>query len=248
MLVDVIDFRPDLPLEKTLGKNVAVIDVLRCTSCIAAAFSNGAERVVVFEGVEEARAYAASLGREKTVLGGERKGLPLEGFDVGNSPLEYTKERVLGRICVMSTSNGSKCLTGIKGAVRIFASSLINHLSVFSALLDAAGDVTVICSGTGGNTSADDVIAAGALVSDFYNRACGCEFTDSALIAKSIYDDWKQGRFDLTATKHCKYLMSLGEAYRNDILFCMTENTCPVVPLCCGITEDGRGRILINNR
>lgn len=247
MLIDVIDFRPDLPPEKTSGKIVAVIDVLRCTSCIASAFRNGAERVVVFEGVQEARDFASALGRENVVLGGERKGLKLDGFDVGNSPLEYTRERVEGRTCVMSTSNGSKCLTGIRGAVKLFASSLINHLSVFSALLDAAGDVTIVCSGTAGNTSADDVIAAGALVSDFYNHASGCEFTDSALIAKSIYDSWRLGSFDLTAMGHCKYLMSLGEAYRDDVRYCMTENICRAVPLCCGKTEDGRGLILINS-
>lgn len=248
MFIDVINFGPALPKEKIYGKNAVVIDVLRCTSCIAAAFSNGAERVAVFERVEDASAYANLLGRGNTVLGGERRGLPISGFDVGNSPLEYTEERVRGRTCVMSTSNGAKCLTGICGASDIFTSALINHHAVFSALSGMAEDLTVICSGTAGNTSADDVIAAGALVSDFYIHVSGCEFSDSALIAMNLYDAWKRGQFDLSATKHCKYLMSLGEGYRNDVLYCMTENTCRAVPLCSGPTEDGRGIILINSR
>src|SRR5262245_49465763 len=88
------------------GSAVAVIDVLRATSTICQALASGAREVVPFVQISEALAAAEKVGRANVVLGGERKGLLIDGFDLGNSPAEYSASRVQGRPVYITTTNG----------------------------------------------------------------------------------------------------------------------------------------------
>src|SRR5262245_64673230 len=92
------------------GSAVAVIDVLRATSTICQALASGAREVVPFVEIDEARAAAERAGRANVVLGGERKGLPIDGFDLGNSPAEYSASRVGGRAVYITTTTGTRAL------------------------------------------------------------------------------------------------------------------------------------------
>ena len=145
-----------------------MIDVLRASTTIITALANGAARVRPVADVAEARTLAAALGPD-TLLGGERGGVRIDGFDLGNSPAEYARDRVAGRSIVITTTNGTAALAACRGAREILVGALVNRSAVAAAvrrLATAAGvaDVHLVCAGTDGEVTAEDVLAAGAIL------------------------------------------------------------------------------------
>jgi len=106
---------------------VLVIDVLRASTSIAAALNNGARAVIPFQGVDEAMTRARSLERSDVLLAGERKMVPIRGFDLGNSPGEFTPAVVQGKTIVMTTTNGTAALAGAQGAHEVLVGSFANY-------------------------------------------------------------------------------------------------------------------------
>ena len=145
-----------------------MIDVLRASTTIATALAHGAARVKPVPDVAGARAAAAALG-SAAVLGGERGGLRPEGFDLGNSPLEYSGARVAGRPIVITTTNGTAALAACQAAGAILVGALVNRSAVAAAVRRIAvdrgvTDVHLVCAGTDGQVTAEDVLAAGAIL------------------------------------------------------------------------------------
>ena len=143
-----------------------VIDVLRASTTIATALAHGAAAVRPVAGIEEARGLAAVLGAG-TLLGGERGGVRIPGFDLGNSPLEYTPDRVAGKTIVITTTNGTAALHACREAREILVGSLVNRTAVADEVRRLAGDsvtVHLVCAGTDGEITAEDVLAAGAIL------------------------------------------------------------------------------------
>jgi 2-phosphosulfolactate phosphatase len=145
------------------GRDAVVIDVIRATSTIAEAMAHGAKAIYPTLSTEEAIRLANSLGREDTLLCGERKGLKVEGFDLGNSPREFDGDAVRGKRLVMSTTNGTRAFLAAHGATRILAVSLLN-LSAGAKVVSDTDDLAVICAGKEGRFSLDDAICAGLLI------------------------------------------------------------------------------------
>jgi len=145
------------------GATVVVIDVVRATTTIVEALANGARAIFPTRSTEDAVKLAASLGREDTLLCGERRGVKVEGFDLGNSPGEFTEEVVDGKKLVMSTTNGTVALTAAPEAKRVIACALTNLGAVAEAL---RGDdhVVVVCAGRQRGFSIDDAVCAGHLL------------------------------------------------------------------------------------
>ncbi len=244
MKIDVVNYRDDIPSSKTKNATVIVIDVLRCTSCIITALNNHAKCVTVFAGVEEARSYAERLGRENCVLGGERRALPIEGYDVGNSPLQYDTAHVSGKTVIMSTTNGSRAISGIRDSAITLIAAHINHLAVAKLANELGNDVLIVCAGTGGEVSADDVISAGAIVSDLERISSDNVHTDAAILSMEAYRLMERGELNVRETFHGKYLMSLGESFVEDVNYCFNESIIDYVPHCIGVTDDGLGTII----
>jgi 2-phosphosulfolactate phosphatase len=140
-----------------------VIDVIRATSTIVEALANGAQAVYPTLSTEEAIRLANSLGREDTVLCGERKGLKVEGFDLGNSPREFTPERIRGKRLVMSTTNGTRAFLAAQGAERVLAGSFLNLSGVTRALADTER-LFLVCAGKEDRFSLDDALCAGGIL------------------------------------------------------------------------------------
>jgi 2-phosphosulfolactate phosphatase len=145
------------------GSAVAVIDVLRATSTICQALASGAREVVPFVEIEEALAAANEAGRENVVLGGERRGLRIEGFDLGNSPAEYTADTIQGRPVFITTTNGTRALQHARLAKTVVAASLLNLSAVVASLKDEP-QIDIVCAGTDGLETSEDILLAGAIV------------------------------------------------------------------------------------
>ena len=155
-----------MPAGATAGGIAVVIDVLRASTTIATALAHGAVAVRPVAGIEEARGLAAALG-VGTLLGGERGGIRIPGFDLGNSPLEYTHDRVAGKTIVITTTNGTAALHACRDARQILVGAIVNRAAVARVVRRLAGDsmsVHLVCGGTDGLLSAEDVLAAGAIL------------------------------------------------------------------------------------
>jgi 2-phosphosulfolactate phosphatase len=157
-----------MPPGAVAGGIAVVIDVLRASTTIITALANGAARVRPVADVAEARTLAAALGPD-TLLGGERGGVRIDGFDLGNSPAEYARDRVAGRSIVITTTNGTAALAACGGAREILVGAMVNRSAVAAAVrrLAAAADrgaVHLVCAGTDGEVTAEDVLAAGAIL------------------------------------------------------------------------------------
>jgi 2-phosphosulfolactate phosphatase len=165
---------------------VVVIDILRATTTIIHALAAGATEVVPCLEIEDARA-AARRASGGVVLGGERGGLPITGFDLGNSPAEYTRERVAGKTVVFTTTNGTRAMLRAKLARRVLLGAFVNLSAVCRELLDAR-DVALVCAGTDGHVTREDTLFAGAVVDDLARSNQPRRLNDQAEIAA---DAWR---------------------------------------------------------
>jgi len=145
------------------GSVAVVIDILRATSTITHALAHGAETVYPAQEVEQAQQLASALSPKEVLLGGERKGEPIVGFDFGNSPLEYTPDRVDGQTVVFTTTNGTRAMMRCVGAGRVYIGAFVN-LTAVAEKLDGTANVDILCAGTDGEPSLEDILFAGALV------------------------------------------------------------------------------------
>jgi 2-phosphosulfolactate phosphatase len=143
---------------------VLVVDVLRASTTIIAALTNGCLAVVPATDAGQARQRAAALPDGTAVIAGERRGEPLQGFDLGNSPLEFTRERVGGRTVVLTTSNGTRALIAARAAAAVAVAGMVNVSAAAAWALGGGRDVTVLCAGERGAPSLEDRVCAGLLV------------------------------------------------------------------------------------
>jgi 2-phosphosulfolactate phosphatase len=144
------------------GGTVVVIDVLRATTVTVFALEAGAREVIPCLEVDEARRCARQLPPGQGLLGGERRGLPIPGFDLGNSPAEYTPDRVAGKTVVLSTTNGVRAMLYAREAENVLIAAFVNATAVIERLVGQP-QVHVLCAGTDGEYSEDDILLAGML-------------------------------------------------------------------------------------
>ena len=213
-------------------RSVVVIDLLRATSTIVNSIVNGAHKVIPVAEVSEAVAVLRTLDRREAVLCGEREGVPLPGFDLGNSPADYTRERIAGKTVVITTTNGTSALHAVRNAANVFLGALSNRRAVAKKLLEEGRDVCLVCAGTLGRFSADDIYCAGGIVDAL--RSLGAEVTlnDLGIVAEHLYVTQKPDYPLIRSTFHYSKLRSLG--FEADLDFCFTEDTTDVVPQCRG--------------
>src|SRR5581483_5504632 len=132
------------------GRVVAVIDVLRASSTIAAALANGAKNVVPLESADEVIMRAKQFDRSEVRMAGERKMLPIPGFDLGNSPRDVTREAVEGKTVLLTTTNGTAALVSVQGARDVLVAADVNFTAVATLRQTAARggtDITLVCAG-----------------------------------------------------------------------------------------------------
>ena len=227
MKIDV-HFEPAAPLPDLTGSTVVVIDVLRSTSSMVEALVNGAQGVYPAASTEEAIKLASSLGRDDTILCGEARGLMIEGFDLGNSPLEFSSENVAGKRLVMSTTNGTRAFFLVGDAVTVLACSFTNLSAVGVAAMES-DSIVVVCAGMGGLFSLDDAVCAGALVQRIRAAAeVDVELNDAAMGAVEMALTFRVNADFLASTSNGQHLVDIG--LREDLEICAEIDRYSVVP------------------
>jgi 2-phosphosulfolactate phosphatase len=204
------------PAEAERAPTAIVVDVLRATSTIAQALASGYRRVFCCAEVDEALALRERLG--EGVLAGERKAVAIPGFDLGNSPREFTEP--LGETLVFTTTNGTRAiLTAAASAETVLVGSLLNLEAVAAAAQDG-GDVEVVCAGLQGRFTIDDAYCAGRIA-----ELLGGERSDAAEAAVRIARSFPGAEEGLGASANPEHAR-LAE----DIAWCARESVLDVVP------------------
>ncbi len=158
-----VDFLPPDPMSISETHDAVVIDVLRATTTMITALAAGASSILPCSDVEQARVLASAMS-PRPLLGGERQGRKIPGFDLGNSPAEYSEDVVSGREIVFTTTNGTQCLLACRRARRVLLAGFVNLIAVVREVSSAPG-IRLVCAGTDGKVTLEDVWLAGELVS-----------------------------------------------------------------------------------
>jgi 2-phosphosulfolactate phosphatase len=175
------------PPERLASGLAVVVDVLRATTTIVHALAAGSICVRPCLEVDEAKEIAGELADGRVLLGGEREGMPLAGFDLGNSPREYSCKRCKGTTVVLTTSNGTRALVHAALAHRTLVAGFVNYSAICEQLLVAGPPIHILCAGTDGEVSLEDTLLAGALV-DFLCEHVDVHMNDSARLAWDCFE------------------------------------------------------------
>jgi 2-phosphosulfolactate phosphatase len=218
-----------LPAEKWQGNDgsaTIVIDVLRATTCIVVALSIGATEVYPAASIPLARKIARSLPGAP-LLAGERSGLRIPGFDLGNSPLEFKSSVVRNHPIVLCTTNGTRAIERFAGNNPLYTTALVN-LSAAAKVCSHYKELCLVCSGKEGRFSLEDAFCAGGLVSALGSRQ-KVKLDDGSLVCLALWDRYKNDPLKLLQTcNHGIYLQSLGLGA--DLEFCSQLDTFSKVP------------------
>lgn len=219
------------------GRTGVVIDVLRATTSIATALGNGCPEILPVESPEEAMELARNFGRGTHLVGGERKGYKVEGFDLGNSPLEYSQAAVGGRKVILSTTNGTVTTKRVAAqqAKPVLLAAFLNLPAVVRRLLEAGNPATLVCAGREDRFALEDALCAGGIAAEVLKHA-GWQGTDSARAAVALWEKTGGPRLAKTmaATEHGAYLASIG--FAEDVAVAAQVGTLDLVP----VYRDGR--------
>ncbi len=221
--IDVV-FTPDLlPFSDLTGKTVVVTDILRATTTITLAVANGATAITPVLTPEDAFRLAAD--QPNTLIGGERGGVKVDGFDLGNSPREYTQAVVSDRQIVLTTTNGTRTLQACRAAERILVGSFLNLRATVDQLAQVEGELVIACSGREGGFCTEDTVFAGACVAALEET----QLTDAAETAKLLYQTHRDDLLGML--KNCYHGRSLARiGLGEDLEFCAQVDLVDVAP------------------
>lgn len=220
---------------RDLSRTVCVVfDILRATSTMVTALAHGAEAILPVNDIPEA--LVAKQANPDALLAGERHGLKIGpeltggvSFDLGNSPREFTRERVSGRTVIMTTTNGTRALRASAGAREVWVGSFLNLSAVNRHLrsLSAADfdQLLLVCSGTYEEASFEDTLAAGALADRVWDLFAEKDVADSAQIARQVF---LAHQHDLVAAmasaRNGRRLLQSAEL-RDDVALCLARDS-----------------------
>ncbi len=219
-----VAFTPD---EAAAAPTGVVVDVIRATSTICQALDAGYERVLCAAEVDDARRLRDEL--DGVTLGGERLGVRIDGFDLGNSPREYLEPR--STVLSMSTTNGTRAIvTAAERCERVVVASLLNLEAVVADAASHGDDVAVFCAGVKGAFALDDAYVAGRIA-----EALDYERSDAAEAAVRLTRSYSGAEEALRQSRSGRNLINHGPELESDIAWCARESVLTVVPRFVGM-------------
>jgi len=230
MKIDLAFTPIELEKKELEGKSAVVIDSLRATSTMITAFENGCAGFIPVSTIEEARNLAQNLRDPNVLLGGERGAKPVEGFQVGNSPRDYSAEKVKGKIVVMTTTNGTRALVASRKAAEVFIGAFLNLSAVCRRLKESGRDIVIACSGEKNLFCLEDSACGGAMVACLEKSGIPLTLTDAALSARILYDHFSLNIGGmLEESEWGQYLEGIGLG--EDVRICARIDSSGLVPV-----------------
>lgn len=216
-------------------KNVIILDVLRATTTISVALSNGAKEIIPTENISTA--VRVAKGSKNSLLCGERNGKVVDGFNLGNSPLEYTPEKIKDKSLIFSTTNGTISIIKSKFTKICLLCSFVNMSSIVDYVNSIDEDFTIICSGKLNDFCLEDAVCAGMLLNKL-NTGRNIEMKDSEVACLNLSNDLatlmnvpSQDKIlkMFYLSEHGKYLASIG--FEKDLELCSKIDSYPSIPI-----------------
>jgi len=210
---------------------VVVIDVLRSTSVMTHAMSQGASEIIPVATVEEAFQMAKAFPKGSIILGGERESKKIPGFDLGNSPKEYVAEKVKGKKLILTTTNGTRAFHLVSIGREILVGSFLNIGAITQRCLELDKDLLIFLSGNEGNFSLEDTICGGMLIELITReKKKSISLTDASYCAQILYQRFQNKLLEaFHLSDHGKGLIQRG--FEEDLFFCSQINVTNIVPI-----------------
>jgi 2-phosphosulfolactate phosphatase len=233
MKLDVLFTPAGLTLAEVQGRTVFVIDILRATTSMCAALSSGAKAIIPVASTEEALRLLQTIGSADVLLAGEKNCVRIDGFQLGNSPLEMTDAAVRGKTLIVETTNGTRALLACQGGAAVYlacAGNLSLAAEKAREALEGEGGMLVVCAGRGGAFSLDDAYAAGRLLSAALGGPQARRgLNDAALASLDLVrrygDNWER---PLRRSRAGRELIRLG--FAGDVKAAARLDAYPVLP------------------
>ncbi len=227
--------------EELRGKTAVVIDVLRASSTIATALHNGAKGIIPVADMAAATKIAQNLDSPYYLLCGEKNGEKIEGYDLGNSPLEYTPETVEGKTIILNTTNGTKALMRCSLAKEVMTGSFLNMGSLLGELKKKE-EIVLVCAGWRGRLSLEDLLCAGHIIYELTEGRLPDNARDGAKVAFGLYEKFGNDiEGTVQSSNHAVRLRGIVGV--DDIAFCCNVSTMDVLPIMNeGIISDFYGK------
>lgn len=223
---------PELTPTNNLPDCAVVIDVLRATTTIATALNAGAEAVQAFSDLEKLMQVSEVWLPEKRLRAGERGGAMVEGYDLGNSPLDCTPELVKNKRLFISTTNGTRALQRVEASPVVITAAIINRHSAVRYLLEKQPETLwILGSGWEGGYSLEDTVCAGgiaqALLSQNNDISVG---NDEVIAAIALFEQWKDNLLEMFhQCSHGQRLLRLG--CDEDLKYCSNLDSLDILPI-----------------
>ncbi|MDR3668279.1 MAG: 2-phosphosulfolactate phosphatase [Ignavibacteriaceae bacterium] len=215
------------------GKTIVIIDVLRATSTIVNALNNGAKEIIPVATVEFAVKVSGGMFGGLTLLGGERNTKKIEGFALGNSPLEYSAKLVKNKSIILYTTNGTKAVVKAKFSKNLYICSFLNLSAVAEHLNSLNMDFEILCAGRNNSFALEDTICAGKLISEIMKSKKDLELSDTAISSVALNKALGKNLAKMLAeSEHGKLLLENG--FEDDIKFCSKLNSINAIPYFTG--------------
>ena len=206
---------------------IVVVDILRATSAMCAAFHNGVKTITPVSTVEEALEYKS---KRDYIIAAERNGKKVSGFDYGNSPIQYVKSNIKDKNLVMTTTNGTRAINIAKKDHQVVIGSFLNITALVKWLNKQNKDVIILCAGWKDDFCLEDSLFAGILSQKLLDTKLFTCFNDSAYAAIELYINSKDDIFDfLSNSQHRKRLEHLNII--SDIKFCLKNDLTDIIPV-----------------
>ena len=215
-------------------KNIVVIDVLRASTSIAMGLWNGAKEIIPVSSVENAVKISGSLFGDVTLRAGERNSKMIEGFNLGNSPAEFTEDVVKGKSIIFMTTNGSVAIVKGKHAKNLIVAGFVNLSIVVKFLKELNDDFIIVCAGKENTFCIEDAVCAGRILNKFAKECNGELILDDAGVACTVLDkNFRKSVLQvLKNSEHGKYLTEIG--FNDDLGVCADIDSINVLPVLSG--------------
>ncbi|NDV77793.1 2-phosphosulfolactate phosphatase [Dysgonomonas sp. 511] len=207
------------------GKIVVVTDIFRATTTMCAALKNGAKAIIPVASIEEAKEYKA----KGYLVGAERNVKRCDFADFGNSPFDYTADKIDGKEVVFTTTNGTQAIEMARKADTLLIGAFSNIGAVAEFCIKQQKDVIVLCAGWNNKFNIEDTLFGGALAQKLIDGGY-THSSDATHIALSM---WKEAKKDIRGyidnTEHIKRLVA--NNLQDSVEYCLTEDTVNLVPV-----------------
>lgn len=216
--------------EELRKKVVVVVDVLRASSTIITALMNHAKGIIPVEDMGEASRISQSVDSDNLLLCGEKDGVKIEGYDLGNSPFEYSVDKVENKTLIFNTTNGTKAIKKAIGSSNLYIGSFLNLSTIVHTLNKEQKDIVLICAGWRGRMAIEDLLFAGNVIYNLGEGSLPQDARDGAKVAYGLYEKFRENIPDVIhSSNHAVRLKNITND--KDIDYCAQSDICDVLPI-----------------